>query len=246
MRHSKRIFSTVMVAGLTRQVIFLAAVVLISMVSGVVAAENGDVVVRTFRIEYAELSKVSTAIQPLLSDQGSVTVQPAKGRLTVHDRADVMKTVAAAIERLDRKPVPFRIHLQLLKGSKTPFSSAGTQEVADRLKRMFPFKFYEELGAADLQGMTGDDITVELKQGFSVSMVVLDQLQEKTPFGLPPQRLRLDLDPLVLHRAGKNGAREILRTRVVLSENQDVVIGAGKNENSPNGLVLIVRALPED
>ncbi len=244
MKHSKLFFPTPLRPGFAGPVLLAAVLLSIAPVVGAVGDEG--VVVRTFRVEYADLSKVSAAIQPLLSDQGSVTVQPGKGRLTVRDRGDVMKKIADAIERLDRKPVPFRIHVELLKGSKTPFSSAGARDVDDRLRRMFPFKFYQDLGTVDLQGMTGDDITVDLEQGFSVSMVVLDQLQEKTPFGLPPQRLRLDLDPLVLHRAGKNGAREILRTRVVLSENQDVVIGAGKNENSPNGLVLIVRALPED
>ncbi|MCK5378674.1 MAG: hypothetical protein KAJ78_04685 [Acidobacteria bacterium] len=222
--------------------------VLVCLATGVPSAQADDeaVVVRVFRVEHAKVADVSVAIQPLLSDSGSVMVQPAKGRLTVRDRADVMAAVAEAVERLDQKPLPFRIHVELLKGSRTGVSMpGGTQEVGQRLKKMFPFKFYRGLGSAELGGVTGDEISVELSEGFRISMKVLDHRLEPTPFGIPNQSLRLDLRPLVLDRAGPKGTREILRTRVVLSQSQEVVIGAGETEDSEQGLVLIIKALPE-
>lgn len=227
--------------------VWVTVSVLVYLASMVPPARAGDetVVVRVFRVENAKVAEVSAAIQPLLSYEGSVTVQPAKGRLTVRDRADVMSAVTEAVVRLDRKPMPFRIHVELLEGSRTPISMAGGQEVGRRLKRMFPFKFYRRLGSADLGGVTGDDISVELNEGFRISITVLDHRLEPTPFGIPNQSLRLDLHPLVLARAGSKRTKEILRTRVVLSQNQEVVIGAGETEDSDQGLVLIVKALPE-
>ncbi len=208
-------------------------------------ADQNDVVVRVFRVEHAKVAEISTAIQPMLSDEGSVTVQPAKGRLTVRDRAGVMAAITETIERLDQKPSPFRLHVELLEGSTVPISVAGGQEIGQRLKQMFPFKFYRELGSADLEGVTGDEISVDLSEGFRVFVTVLDHRLEPTPFGIPNQTLRLDLHPLVLERIGSKGVIEILRTRVVLSQNQEVVIGAGETEDSEQGLVLIVKALPE-
>ncbi len=196
-------------------------------------------------MEHAKVAKISAAIQPMLSDEGSVTVQPAKGRLTVRDRASVMASITETIERLDQKPSPFRLHVELLEGSTVPISMAGGQEVGQRLKQMFPFKFYRELGSADLEGVTGDEISVDLSEGFRVLVTVLDHRLEPTPFGIPNQTLRLDLHPLVLERIGSKGTKEILRTRVVLSQNQEVVIGAGETEDSEQGLVLIIKALPE-
>ncbi len=208
-------------------------------------ADQNDVVVRVFRVEHAKVAEISAAIQPMLSDEGSVTVQPAKGRLTVRDRAGVMAAITEVIDRLDQKPSPFRLHVELLEGSTVPISVAGGHQAGNRLKQMFPFKFYRALGSADLGGVTGDEISVELSEGFRISVTVLDHRLEPTPFGIPNQTLRLDLHPLVLERTASEGAKEILRTRVVLSQNQEVVIGAGETEDSEQGLVLIVKALPE-
>jgi len=222
-------------------------VVLVCLGSIIPIAQAGDeaVVVRVFRVEHAKVAEVSAAIQPMLSNEGSVMVQPGKGRLTVQDRADVIALITEAVERLDTKPMPFRIHIELLEGSKTPISMAGGQEVGQHLKKMFPFQFYRGLGSVDLGGVTGDDISVDLNEGFRISVTVLDHRLEPTAFGIPNQNLRLDLHPLVLERAGSKGTKEVLRTRVVLSQNQDVIIGAGETEDSNEGLVLIIKALPE-
>jgi len=224
----------------------VTALVLVCLASIVPAAhaDQKDVVVRVFRVEFAKVAEISAAIQPMLSDEGSVMVQPAKGRLTVRDRAGVMAAITEVVERLDQKPSPFRLHVELLGGSTVPISVAGGQEVGKRLKQMFPFKYYRELGSADLGGVTGDEISVELNDGFRISVMVLDHRLEPTAFGIPNQSLRLDLHPLVLEKVGTKGTQEVLRTRVVLSRNQEVVIGAGENEDSKEGLVLIVKALP--
>jgi len=225
----------------------VTVVVLICLALIVPMAQAGDetVVVRVFRVEHASVAEVSAAIQPMLSSEGSVTVQPAKGRLTVRDRAGVMSAITKAVARLDSKPLPFRIHVELLEGSKTPVSMATGQEIGQRLKKMFPFEYYRGLGTVDLGGVTGDEISVDLNEGFRITVTVLDHRMEPTAFGIPNQSLRLDLRPLVLERAGSNGVKEILRTRVVLSQNQEVVIGAGETEDSDQGLVLIIKALPE-
>ena len=74
--------------------------------------------------------------------------------------------------------------------------------------------------------------------------MILDHRLEPTAFGIPTQSLRLDLHPLVLEKVDSEGTKEVLRTRVVLSQDQEVVIGAGETEDSEQGLVLIVKALP--
>lgn len=233
--------------GRNAKVAWISVVVLICLALTTATAQAGDeaVVVRVFRVEHAKVAEVSAAIQPMLSGEGSVTVQPAKGRLIVRDRAAVMAVITKTIARLDSKPLPFRIRVELLEGSNAPVSMAKVQEVGKRLRKIFPFENYRRLGAADLGGVTGDEISVDLNEGFRISVTVLDHRMEPTAYGIPNQSLRLDLRPLVLERVDSNGAKEILRTRVVLSQNQEVVIGAGETEDSDQGLVLIIKALPE-
>ncbi len=228
-----------------RALVAVSVLACLASIVSVAYADQNDVVVRVFRVEFAKVAEISAAIQPMLSEDGSVMVQPAKGRLTVRDRADVMTAISEAVERLDQKPQPFRLHVELLEGSTVPILAAEEgHEVGQRLKQMFPFKYYRELGSVDLAGVTGDEISVELNEGFRISVLVMDYQLEPTAFGIPAQTFRLDLHPLVLERVGSNGTKEVLRTRVALSRNQEVVIGAGETEESEQGLVLIVKALP--
>lgn len=222
------------------------AVVLVSVVSPAVPVEaSDDVVVRVFRLEHAAVADVSAAIQPMLSDDGSLTVQPAKGRLTVRDRQDVMVRVANMIEGLDRKPLAFRLKVELFEGSGQATKEGQALQGGVRFKKMFPFRAYRDLGTAELGGVTGDEIAVDLAEGYRISMKVLDHQAEPTPFGIPAGVLRLDLRPLILERVNGSKVRRVLNTRVVLSPNQEVVIGAGETEDSDHGLVLVVKALPE-
>lgn len=227
-----------------RALVTVSVLACLASIVSVAYADQDDVVVRVFRVEFAKVSEISAAIQPMLSEDGSVMVQPAKGRLTVRDRADVMTAISEAVERLDQKPQPFRLHVELLEGSTVPILAAEGHEVGQRLKQMFPFKYYRELGSVDLAGVTGDEISVELNEGFRISVLVMDYQLEPTAFGIPAQTFRLDLHPLVLERVVSDGTKEVLRTRVALSRNQEVVIGAGETEESEQGLVLIVKALP--
>jgi hypothetical protein len=185
------------------------------------------------------------SIQPLLSDEGSVTVQPAKNRLTVRDRASIVELVGKTIDRLDVAPQRFLLQVELLLGSNISVSVPKRPEVSARLKRMFPFKSYRSLGSTEFRGTTGDEVTLELDDGYRVSLAVLDHRVEDTPFGIAARGLRLYLRPLVVEKQVGSQLRELLRTRVALSENQEVFIGAGASEDGEQGLILIVTARAE-
>ncbi len=225
-----------------RAMVTACALVLLS--GGIVAGDEDLVVVRVFRLQFATATKVSVAIQPLLTDEGTVTVQPGKSLITVRDRADIVDRVGEVISVIDVKPESFRLRIGLLAGLNAAVSLPRGAEVDPRLKRMFPFDSFRALGAVLLEGEVGDDFAVDLEEGYRVRVRVRDHRVEDLPFGLPSKSLRLDLQPFVLERVRKGSVTEVLRTRVVLSVNQEVFIGAGETEGSERGLVLTVKALP--
>lgn len=210
---------------------------------GFAVAENDTMVVTVFRLQHARASDVLASVQPLLSEEGSITVQPGKNRLTVRDRADIVEEVGKAIERLDLAPQRFVLQVELLLGSNFEASVPANTEISARLKRMFPFKSYRTLGSTEFRGKTGDDVTLELDEGYRVVVSARDHRVEETPFGIAARGLRLYLRPLVVEKQVGSKFRELLRTRVALSENQEVFIGAGASESGDQGLILIVTAL---
>lgn len=215
------------------------------VLSPCMAQQAPKTVVKVFRIQYAEPAEISAAVQSLLSEVGSITVQPAQKRITVRDRSGQIARIAKVVAEMDVQPKNFRILVTLLHGSAALPKGKQAYPVSSRLQKMFPFKAYSELGQAELQGKTGDTLDVKLNGKYSLMLTALDYRQQDLPFGISNSILRLDLRPVVLQSVADGRApREILKTRIVISENQEVSIGAGISENAHEGLVLVLKALP--
>jgi hypothetical protein len=211
--------------------------------------------VRVFHLKHVSATTASIAVQPLLSKDGLLTVQPGQSRLTVQDTPEAVAGIAAAIDKLDREPQPYRIRVELLEGSNIPFSAAATQPDVDaKVRRVYPFHFqsYRQIGVLDCEGTIGDSAMAELGQGYRISFQSSPiGIESEMPWGIPRPGSRIVLDWLRLERLVKGTADaeraiEVFppRTRVVLSVGQKVCIGAGSSEDSKSGLVLVLTALP--
>jgi hypothetical protein len=231
---------------------FLCLALLAASFVTLAAAEDVTTTVRVFHLRHVSVMDASAAIQPVLSDEGSLTLQPHKSRLTVQDRPDVVAKVAKIIQTLDRLPEMYRLHVELLEGTKMtqePISHPQTK-VDQRLKRMFNFDTYRRVGTADFEGQMGDEAMANLGSGYRITFVAESLVVENAPYGMPNAGARIQLHGMVLSRMVEDAesaeahAVEVLRTKVVLSPKQEVIIGAGSSEASSSGLVLILKALP--
>ena len=95
-----------------RSVVFLFTV----LAAVVTMAADVETVARVFRLDFASISEVSVAVQPMLSESGSLTLHPSRSRITVQDLPEVVDRVAQRIAELDRMPGHFRIKIDLLEG----------------------------------------------------------------------------------------------------------------------------------
>jgi hypothetical protein len=215
----------------------------------VTVAAAVETVSRVFTLRYLSIADAATAVQPLLSDQGSLTLQPSRSRITVQDTPEVMGRVVKVIDRLDRLPNHYRVRVELLEGgAEKPFGAANQVEATERLRQMFKFPSYQSLGSAVLEGDLGDEARAMLGTRYRVSFLTQIQTPSAdTPWGAPDLGDRVQLRNLTLERlktpvSGRQETLECLRTHVLLSPNQMVYIGAGGSEDPSTGLVLIVQA----
>lgn len=79
---------------LRKSLLFLA---MLGISAGVVAADM-ETILRVFTLEHASVSEVSAAVQPLLSEEGSMTLRPKLSRIIVQDQPEVIDRVTALIE----------------------------------------------------------------------------------------------------------------------------------------------------
>ena len=129
---------------MTRQSTFFVFVFVVSVATVAAAVET---VSRVFTLRHSTVAEATDAVQPLLSEQGSLTLQPSRSRITVQDFPEVIDRVVRVIEELDRAPDQYRVHIELLQGgAEQPFGSANEVEATDRLRKMFNFPAYTSLG----------------------------------------------------------------------------------------------------
>lgn len=211
-----------------------------------VATGQTATMVRVFNLENASVAEAFTAIEPMLSDEGSVTVQPRRGRITIQDSPEVVARITTRLNELDRVPGEYRIEVELLEGIDTELRSELPAELDRRLQRMFPFKSYRRAGRTVFQGEFGQATTATLGANYRVSFLADDSpIGESMPWGVadPGNRTQiksLHLDRLTTGEGGKEKVSELLRTTVFLSPKQKMIIGAGSSEDSTSGLVLIL------
>jgi hypothetical protein len=232
---------------MVRRMVLLFAV--LTVVVAPAAAGPDPTTVRIFHVRHCSVTEAAAAVEALLTENGSMTVQPRQSRITVQDRHDVVERAAQVIAELDRSPDRYLIDVRVLEGVQGKLPENQRAEVDERLLRMFPFTSYRTIGSARFDGMVGEPASAVLGEGYRVSFLAETLgIGADTPFGIPRPGTRVHLQWLTLERVadGADGSRrpsEVLRTSVFLSEKQEVVIGAGASEQSKRGLVLILQAL---
>ena len=229
---------------MSRKAVF---VLLLSIVAlALSAAGQSETTVRVFNLKNASVIEAFTAIEPLLSDDGSVTVQPSRGRITIQDSPQIVGRITKLLDELDRIPGEYRIEVELLEGLDTERVSDLPPELDRRLHRMFPFKSYRRAGRTVFQGEFGQPTTASLSQTYRLSFLAeSSSVSESTPWGVADigdrtQVKWLRLDRLTTKAGGGEQLDELLRTTVYLSPQQKMIIGAGSSEDSASGLVLIL------
>ncbi len=214
-----------------------------------VVAANQETVSRVFRLQHVSVAEASAAVQPMLTELGSLTLQPKLSRIVVQDQPVVIDQVAAMLEKLDRVPGNYSIQMDLLEGGrKMPFGTAQEYRAEERLYTMFKAEAFYRLGSSTVEGVLGGSAQAELGTSYQVSFVAqAPEGSNSSPWGMREPDEQLHLRQLVLERKGiaADGTVttfELLRTNVLLSPNQTVYIGAGNSEDSGEVLVLIVHA----
>lgn len=239
-----------------------------------------DLEVRVFTLKYRDPAEASQAVQPLLSESGSLTVQPKVRRLSVQDRPEVVERIAEFLAGYDVPPPAFHLRLLLLRASAAPAPKDAEGkldlDLLRRLRRMFRYASYVPLGSAEVHGSAGDEVSVALDGGYRVAFrsgafqrvpVPLQRPRKAVAIPTPTkrravrpplrpvrrttevaQRPRLRLEHLQLLRevpGGKNVVKleEILRTSVIISSGQRVVLGAASSESAGQALVLVIQAV---
>jgi len=227
----------------------LLLIVFAVMIAVSVSADEINTTTRVFQIRHSTVAEMSSAVQSLLSEHGTLTVHPHKSRITVHDTPDVVDRVAEVLAELDVAPGTYAVRVRLLRGTDAEVAPEQRAEVNERARQMFPFAAYVEIGSTLIEGELKTPVSADIGKDYRVSFLAVPQRASKDlPFGMPKMGSRYTLQDLTLAKVSEkeNGEQvmvEVIRSDVSISPGQQTSIGAGASEDSKNGLVLIIKAV---
>lgn len=178
-----------------------AAILVWLLCGGLGAATTAEATPRRGMQVYAHTLKHRPApdalsvIQPLLSAEGTVEVQPGGNTLVIRDNPATIEQVVARLTRFDREPEDLRFDIQIVRAGPRraispplPPDKEIPGEVIERLRELLRYEDYRLLAQAGMTSSEGEEVTYSLGQSYSVSF----RLGAVTAAGEGGERLRLE------------------------------------------------------
>ena len=205
-----------------------------------------DQELRVFQLHFRPARDAATLVEPLLSADGSVLLQPSLNAITVRDSAAVLERVARALASWDVAPAAYKVRIRLLLANTDPQPPGQPapliEGIGSELRELFHFTNYQEV--ATLQVTASDGSVVELAAGDRYHL-------RFTVRGVPQDPDRVQLAQLQLSRRDR-GANDVetlhplVRATVTLLVKQPSVLGGARSENANQALFLVLWAEREE
>lgn len=209
----------------------------ILLVSAAALAETADVgktlSVQTFQFRNKQADKAAGVIKPLMSADGSMSIQPAANSLIVTDHPENMKRIAQALVQFDRPATSLLLSVRLVGASRGAQAKVDPvlNDIASKLA-LLRFNVLENLGSADAGGKEGEPGQIEL-EGYRAEF----------KFGeYDPATDTVKVSDFKLSRLEDDQLTTIMKTTLNLKIGQTVIIGATKQPQSQKALMLVVTA----
>lgn len=191
--------------------------------------------VRTFTFHYKDADKAAAVIKSLMSEEGTMAIQPATNALVVTDRADNLRAIAKALAQFDTPPQAFRITVRLVGASHAAAASKVPDDLKDIAPKlgMFRFNSFESLGSADVAGREGDPGIVTLPTGYRADFKFGDY---------DPASDSIKVSDFRLSKLQDDQLTPLLKTTLNLRVGETYIFGAIKNPQSARALMIVLVA----
>jgi hypothetical protein len=194
--------------------------------------------VRTFQFKYKDADKAAAVIKPLMSADGSMSMQGASKAVVVTDHPENVKAIANALAQFDTPAQTFRLSIRLVAaGREKPASRVpdDLKDIAPNLE-MLRFTSFEKLGEAEFEGKEGDAGMLEMQTGYRADFHFGE-------YDLTSDSIKVsDLRVSRLTGAQRDQLTSLLKTTLNLKLGQTVILGAARAPQSQRSLMIVVSA----
>jgi hypothetical protein len=229
--------------------LFAVALVVLAATAAIAAeTTEGPVLAKAFEVQYRPLADAADLVSPLLSNDGSLTLQPRLRTIVVEDRVAVLDRVEYMLDGFDIPPRNVEVTLSLFLGTdRRPEESrrrepGGTfsQEVRGVIETLGDFTkwtAYEPLGSRSVTGVEGGEVSANLTDDYRVVFSVdsFHEEQGKVKFK------RVSLQRLDYSEEGSQKVEDLYTAGMLLPVGRLHVVGAAREPKSNRALFLFVQ-----
>jgi hypothetical protein len=179
--------------------------------------------VHTFQFKYKDADKAAAIIKPLMSAEGTMSIQPASNALVVTDRAENMKAIANALASFDTPPHSVRLSLHLVGAGRAETPTKITPEIREIAGKLAILRYnaIDDLGDANVEGHEGEPATIDLHNGYRVDF----------RFGeYDPSSDSVKLDDFRLSKVQNDQLNQVYKATLNLKVGQTLIFGATKTQ----------------
>lgn len=231
----------------------LAVVAMAGIAAAAPAPTDPDPVqARAFEIRFRSATDAQALVAPILSADGSVTVQPKLRTLVVQDRVSVLDRVAGLLATFDLPPRNVEVTLSLFLGTDRREQEAGRNVPTESLSRevrgvsetlgdFTKWNAYQHLGGRSVTAVEGSEVKVDLSDDYRVVFEV-DSIQDRP--GSVVRFKSFTLQKIIRESDGREHTQDVYTTQIVIPAAKMLVVGAAQNPESKRALFLTLQAKP--
>jgi len=220
----------------------LASLLVAVFLAGALAAQGADdLALHAFAFKYRQAGEALSLVSPLLSQRGTVELQPGTNTLVIRDTNAALNRILPLLRTYDHPLRRVAMDLYIVRASRSQVSPPITRSnlpdtLTRKLRALFTYDSFDVQAQAQLSSVEGQSVTYAVADDYRVSFrngtLSADQQLGLADFHIQHRTSRGAMVPLAYYNA------------VSLRLDQPTTLGLAKSESSPEALlfVLILRS----
>lgn len=201
--------------------------------------DTGELVLHAYTLRYRQASDAISLVFPLLSQRGTVELQPATNTLVIRDSRAALGRVVPVLKSYDHPSRPLNLEIYIVRASRTEGADAQTvtrsnlpASLTRRLRALLPYDVYQGEAQAQLASREGQAVTYVLGGEYEVSF----------RFGtlVENQRVRLSDFRILKKTEERRAGTALIHTNLLLPMEQTTSFVLTRTEESREALMVVL------
>lgn len=198
------------------------------------AATPSDLVLHAYTMRYRQASDAISLVFPLLSQRGTVELQPSTNTLVIRDSTAALARIIPVLRSYDHPSRPLNLDIYIVRAIRSPGVTRSDlpEALTKRMRALLPYDVYEVEAQAQLASREGQAVTYALGKEYEVSFR-LGTLVDR-------QRIRLSNFRVLRRTEERRAGSPLIHTNLLLTLEQTTSFGLARTEQSTEALMVVM------